>query len=84
MILICFRLSYVVFVYSAWKNTGTCMYASMENEIVNLEIRNVINMPTLSDEDSNKFEGLITKQESLSALRQMRHDKSLVQMIIDK
>ena len=84
MILICFWLSYVVFVYSAWKNTGTCIYASTENEIVNLEIRNVINMPTLSDKDSNDFEGLISEQESLSALRQMRHDKSLVQMIIHK
>ena len=31
---------------------------------------------TLSDEDSNNFEGLITKQESLIALRQMKHDKS--------
>ena len=43
--------------------------ASRENEIVNLEIGSLIRTPTLTDEESNSVEGLITKQEAHSALK---------------
>ena len=52
------------------------LYASRENETVSFEIQSLINDPALSDEESNKLEGLITKQEVLSALKCMKHDKS--------
>ena len=45
------------------------LYASRENEIVYLEIGNLINTPTLTEEESNSLEGLITKQEAHSALK---------------
>ena len=53
--------------------------ASRENEIVYLEIGNLINTPTLTEEESNSLEGLITKQEAHSALKQMKNNEVLVQ-----
>ena len=57
-----------------------CFYenlcATRENKIVNLEIGNLINTLTLTEEESNSLEDLITKQEAHSALKQMKNDKS--------
>ena len=44
------------------------LYASLEDEIVKLDIRNNINIQSLSQEQSSNLEGLITRQEVLSAL----------------
>ena len=45
------------------------LYASRENEIVNLETGNLMKTPTLTDEESNSLESLITEQEAHSALK---------------
>ena len=54
-----------------------CFYenlcATRENTIVNLEIGNLINTPTLTEEESDSLEDLITKQEAHSALKQMKN-----------
>ena len=52
------------------------LYASREDEIVKLDIRNLINIQSLSQEHSNNLEGLITRQEVLSALKRVKNDKS--------
>ena len=52
------------------------LYASREDEIVKLDIRNHIKIQSLSQEQSNNLEGLITKQEVLSALKRIKNDKS--------
>ena len=51
------------------------LYASRENEVVNGTIEN-INIPTMSQEESDNLEGSISIQEALSALKQMKNDKS--------
>ena len=51
------------------------LYASRENEVVNGTIEN-INIPTMSQEESDNLEGSISIQETLSALKQMKNDKS--------
>ena len=51
------------------------MYASRKNEVVNGTIEN-INIPTLLQGESNNLEGPISIQEALSALRQVKNDKS--------
>ena len=53
------------------------MYASRKNEVVNGTIEN-INIPTLLQGESNNLEGPISIQEALSALRQVKNDKSPV------
>ena len=50
------------------------LYASREDEIVKLDIRNLINIQSLSHEQSNNLEGLITRQEVLSALKRVKND----------
>ena len=57
------------------------MYASRKNEVVNGTIEN-INIPTLSQEDSDNLEGPNSIQEALSALKQMKIDKVQDQMVI--
>ena len=52
------------------------LYASREDEIVKLDIRNHIKIQSLSQEQSNNLEGLITKQEVLSALKRTKNNKS--------
>ena len=44
------------------------LYASRKEEIVKLDIRNHTKIQSLSQEQSNNLEGLITRQEVLSAL----------------
>ena len=44
------------------------LYASRKDEIVKLDIRNHTKIQSLSQEQSNNLEGLITRQEVLSAL----------------
>ena len=51
------------------------LYASHENDIVNIDIGNIAT-PTLSQEESDSLEGPITLHEALSALKQMKNDKS--------
>ena len=43
---------------------------------MNFESRKLVNVPILSDEESNNLEGLITNQEVLSPPKCMKHDKS--------
>ena len=50
------------------------VYASREDEIVKLDIRNLMNIQSLSQKQSNNLEGLITRQEVLSALKCMKND----------
>ena len=51
------------------------LYASHENDIVNIDIGNIAT-PTLSQEESDSREGPITLHEALTALKQMKNDKS--------
>lgn len=51
------------------------MYESLENDIVNIDIGNIAT-PTLSQEESDSLERPITLHEALSALKQMKNDKS--------
>ena len=51
------------------------LYASRENELVNDTIEN-INIPTLSQKESDNLEGPVSSQEAFSALTQMKNDKS--------
>ena len=57
------------------------LYASREDEIVKLDIRNLINIQSLSQEQSNNLEDLITRQKVLSALKCMKIDKVPVLMV---
>ena len=41
------------------------VYASRENEIVDLDVGNLINIQSLSPEQSNNLEVLISRQEAL-------------------
>ena len=52
------------------------LHASRENEIVNLEIGNLINTPTLNDEEGNSLEGLITKQETQHSKNKQKQNKT--------
>ena len=49
------------------------LYASRENDIVNIDIDNIAT-PTLSQEESDSLEGPITLYEALSTLKQMKND----------
>ena len=51
------------------------LYASHENYIINIDFGNIAT-PTLSQEESDSREGPITLHEALSALKQMKNDKS--------
>ena len=51
------------------------LYASHENDIVNIDTGNIAT-PTLSQEESDSLEGPITFHEALSAFKQMKNDKS--------
>ena len=51
------------------------LYASHENDIVNIDIGNIA-IPTLSQEVSDSLEWPITLHEALSALKQIKNDKS--------
>ena len=51
------------------------LYASHENDIVNIDIGNIAT-PTLSQEESDSREGPITLHEALSALKRMKNEKS--------
>ena len=58
------------------------LYASRKEEIVKLDIRNHTKIQSLSQEQSKNLEGLITRQEVLSALKCMKNDKKdLVLMV---
>ena len=57
------------------------LFALRENEVVHATIEN-INIPTLSQEDSDNLEGPNSIQEALSALKQIKIDKVQDQMVI--
>ena len=58
------------------------LHASRENEIVNLEIGNLINTPTLNDEEGNSLEGLITKQETQHSKNKQKTKTKTQQQLI--
>ena len=52
------------------------LYRSREHEVVNVSLSELNVESVLSDEESTLLEGPISMQETLSALKQMKNDKS--------
>lgn len=52
------------------------LYASREAEVKNVNLASIIDAPTLSDEDRDSLEGLITAEEALKALKNMKQSRA--------
>ena len=52
------------------------LYESREKDVVNVDLHTMVEAPTLSSEEKESLEGLISEEEALAVLKRMNNQKS--------